>query len=120
MVRASTLMLALAAILAATAIAGCTTAVTQGTIEGTVFDEGQSPVAGAWVTVSQSGSEYARVPTDSAGKYKVTSLVPGTYDAKASPPSDQVGDLRPDGPYPVNVRAGGTSVRNFYLLPVVP
>ena len=118
--RAVTSLLALATLTAVSVFAGCTTAVTQGTIEGTVFDDSQSPVAAAWVTVSQSGNEYAKVPTDGAGKYKVTSLFPGTYDVEASPPSGRIDGLMSDGPYPVNVRAGGTSVRNFYLPSIVP
>lgn len=118
--RAVTLLLALAILAAASVFAGCTTAVTQGTIEGTVFDDSQKPIAQAWVTVRQGTHEYAKVPTDSAGKYRVTNLVPGTYDVRAFPPAGRLDGLMPDGPYPVNVRAGGTSVRNFYLPSVFP
>lgn len=107
--------LTVVSLLGAAALAGCTSAITQGTIEGTVYDEDQQPVPNAWVTVTQNDTEYARVPTDSAGKYRVTSLEPGTYNVKATPPEGRIDGLMSDGPYPVTVTAGGTAVRNFHL-----
>lgn len=105
------------ALLLACMLGGCTTAVTQGTIEGTVFDGDQQPVGGAWVRVVQAGTQYARVPANDAGKYKVTNLEPGTYDVTAMPPAARSTELGTDGPYPVTVQGGGTVVRNFYLPP---
>lgn len=109
--------IASAILLASGMLIGCTTAVTQGTIEGTVFDGAQEPVVGAWVTVSSEGTQYARVPSNSNGKYKVTNIPPGTYDVAAAPPAALSTELGSDGPYPVKVQGGGTVVRNFFLPP---
>jgi hypothetical protein len=112
-----TLLLAVAGLAGLALLTGCTTAVTQGTIEGTVADGDQVPVGGSWITVEQEGTEYARVPADDQGKYRVTNLEPGTYDVTASPPASRSSELGSDGPYPVTVKGGGTTVRNFFLPP---
>lgn len=109
--------LASTVLLASCVAVGCTTAVTQGTIEGTVFDGAQAPVESAWVTVAQDGTQHARVPTSGDGKYKVTNIPPGTYDVTAAPPASRSTELGSDGPYPVTVQGGGTIVRNFFLPP---
>jgi hypothetical protein len=68
--------IASAILLASGMLIGCTTAVTQGTIEGTVCDGAQEPVVGAWVTVSSEGTQYARVPSNSMVSTRLRTFLP--------------------------------------------
>jgi len=64
-------------------ILGCAVAeaqVTTGTILGTVKDSTQAPVAGAAVTVTETGKGTAlHFITDDSGAYQAPLLIPGTY-----------------------------------------
>lgn len=57
---------------------------TQGTIQGTVFDQSGGAIAGAMVTVVDVARGVSRTLTaDSAGEYAATNLTPGTYTVRA-------------------------------------
>src|SRR6202795_1854795 len=56
----------------------------QGTIQGSVFDQSGGAIAGAKVTVTDVARGVARPLTaDSAGAYSATNLTPGMYTVKA-------------------------------------
>ena len=57
---------------------------TQGTIQGTVFDQSGGAIAGGMVTVIDVARGVSRTLTaDSAGEYVATNLTPGTYTVRA-------------------------------------
>jgi hypothetical protein len=57
---------------------------TQGTIQGTVFDQSGGAIAGGMVTVIDVARGVTRSLTaDSAGEYVATNLTPGTYTVRA-------------------------------------
>ncbi len=57
---------------------------TQGTIQGTVFDQSGGAIAGAMVTVVDVARGVTRTLTaDSAGEYAATNLTPGTFTVRA-------------------------------------
>ena len=57
---------------------------TQGTIQGTVFDQSGGAIPGAVVTVVDVARGVTRTLTaDSAGEYVATNLTPGTYTVRA-------------------------------------
>lgn len=95
----------------ALALSGCATAVTQGTIEGTVYrGSDSSPIPGVRVSAIRDSTEFAVSITNAQGGYKLTSLEPGEYVVVARMAGFQ------EQSFPVTVRAGGgKTVRNFYL-----
>ena len=61
--------------------------VTTGSVQGTVVDQTNVPVAAATVTLSATGQTSRTSTTNSSGVYNFTGVAPGTYNAVVTPPT---------------------------------
>src|SRR5439155_15552611 len=67
------------------AVAGVSAQVLFGTLTGNVVDQSQAVVPGASISVHSKATGFTReTATDSAGRFTLESLPPGTYELKVS------------------------------------
>src|SRR5262245_30241932 len=86
MLRASRVgLLAFAVLLLAAGVAYAQSQATTGVIQGTVKNESGAPMAGANVTLTNTGTNFEKtIATDSAGRFRAVLLPLGRYKVSAA------------------------------------
>ena len=102
----------LAAVFSLALLAPDVWAQTTATLQGTIRDPSNAPLAGVEVTVRGAQGETTAL-TDATGAYRIADLAPGTYRLVATRDN-----LVPQGPREIELRAGEARTLDLVLRPV--
>lgn len=91
---------------------GLSAVIQQGSVDGTVTDPDDAPVAGVEISVCDNADVCVTATTSAAGTYSVAGLTVGDYTVKATAPTDS-GLLNASAP--ATVKAGETTTVDLIL-----